>query len=69
MKEAKPWLCGPLTPGKAGKHHPMREVTFSPAEITRVCNGSSFLPYIPQDRTVYRPGSIDASRPKVRGCA
>ena len=30
-------------------------------------NSSMKASYVPQDRTVYRAGSVDASRPRVRG--
>ncbi|MCC2632155.1 MAG: hypothetical protein K0S48_41 [Ramlibacter sp.] len=57
---------GPLSPTKSGKHTPLRVVTFD-TPPDRICNSASTEPYIPQDRTVYRPGSVDASRPRVRG--
>lgn len=47
---------------------------FSPARAdlsdVQIPHRNSSMPsgsYIPQDRTVYRPGSVDGGRPRVRG--
>ena len=56
---------GPLGAGGTAKHYQPKRIVFAPSD--RVCNSAVTEPYVPQDRTVYRPGSVDSSRPRVRG--
>jgi hypothetical protein len=55
---------GPLTSGGVGRH--WMEPRHSFEATGRICNASTTEPYVPQDRTVYRPGSVDVNRPRVR---
>lgn len=52
--------------GTGAKHYSPARADLSDVQIPHRNSSMPSGSYVPQDRTVYRPGSVDAARPRVR---